>query len=304
MEKFRINPINYKADYIANLNKCFGNWGGEEEYKWGLERKVGPNFTDVLLIENEEDGVIAGSAVSYRTLSRDNISIDIGIMTGSWTLPAARRKGCFTKMIHCSKDLCQEKNVPFLTAFVTETNASSRRLESEGSYMFPTYHLFSPENDVPGEGVSLPQEVEQNEEVEEKIFDRFQQTQKGLLNFSYSFREFRSQYLNRVKKSYILRYGNEYAVLEDGNNEVKVLLLTHENLDIFKDFQQAISKWCHKNRGRRSFFFTTRKELANISEELGFENLPGYFTILSTGDENINYREKFRNLNINMADKM
>ena len=304
MEKIIINPENYRKDYIANLNACFGNWGGEVEYEWGLQRQVGPHQTDIMLIENEEDGVIAGSAVSYRRLEGLGDTFDIGIMTGSWTLPAARRKGCFTKMINCSRDLCQSNKVPFLTAFVTETNASSRRLESEGSFMFPTAHLFSPEERYKEQGIPQPEVIDLNEKVSRHIYNRLQESQKDLLSFSYSFEEFQSQYIKRIKEVTILKIGEDFAILEDGLNEMKILLLTFLNYSDFGFYQKAISNWCVKNRGRKSFFFTTKKELAGICEELGFENVPGYFTILKSTEIDIDYEKKFADLHINMADKM
>ena len=304
MEKFIINPEDYRQEYIANLNACFGRWGGEAEYEWGVQRQVGKHLTDIMLIENEEDGVIAGSAVSYRRLKGREESFDIGIMTGSWTLPAARKKGCFTKMIHCSRELCKDNHVPFLTAFVTETNASSRRLETEGSFMFPTAHLFSPEEFYEGEGIPHPQPVELHPEISQQIHKRVQETQKEFLTFSYSFEEFQSQYLERIKEVTVLKIKDDFAVLEDGQNEVKILLLTCKNNDNFRILQKAISNWCNRNRGRKSFFFTNRKELTVICEDLGFENVPGYFTILKSTDEDLDYKRKFADLHINLGDKM
>lgn len=304
MEKFVINPENYRKTYIENLNACFGNWGGEREYEWGLARQVGPHSTDIMLIENEEDGVIAGSAVSYRKLEKQDSSFDIGIMTGSWTLPAARRKGCFTKMIHCSRDLCKTNDVPYLTAFVTETNASSRRLRTEGSYMFPTAHLFSPEEPFKDQQNHHLQGIPLNKESARKVYDRTKETQKDLLSFSYSFDEFYSQYIERIKKVTILQIENDFVLLEDGQNEVKILLLTFGNKEDFRTYQKAVYNWCLSNRGRKSFFFSTRKDLTTICEELGFENVPGFFTISSSiGDDPID-EKKFEDLHINMADKM
>ena len=304
MENFIINPANYEQDYIKNLNICFGNWGGEKEYEWGLERKVGEHSTDIMLIENEEDGIIAGSAVSYRELRSKKNSLKIGIMTGSWTLPTARRKGCFTKIINCSKSLSNDNNVSFLTAFVTKTNASSRRLESAGSYMIPTFHLFSPQDKYKDEGQNEAEVLEANEENHRQIFERFQETQGNFLRFHYSPAEFQSQYLNRIKITTILKINEDYAILEDGKNEVKILLLTHKNIEDFENYIKTVSNWCLKNKGQKSFLFTTRKEIADLCIRLEFENIPGYYTILNTMKDSVNIEEKFRNLDINMADKM
>lgn len=304
MEKFIINPENYQSTYIKNLNECFNGWGGDREYDWVFNRKVGEYPADILLIQNEEDGVIAGSGISYRKLSGKDISFEIGIMTGSWTLPAARKKGCFTKMIHCSKDLCRENDVPFLTAFVTETNPSSRRLEAEGSFMYPTYHLFSPEVSFEDEDLPLTTVLRNKEEHYQKIYDTVQETQADFLNFSYTYQEFVGQYLERIKDTTVLKINEDFAILEDGVNEVKVLLLTYSNKGSLRTNIKAVTNWCVNNRSLKAFYFTTREEFRNVGDNLGFNITPGYFTILNSSDNKVDKERNFKSLNINMADKM
>jgi hypothetical protein len=304
MEKITINPEDYKEDYIENLNACFNGWGGAKEYEWGFNRKLGELPSDIMLIENDEDGVIAGSAVSYRKLSGKSASFDIGIMTGSWTLPAARKKGCFTKMIYCSKDLCKDKNVPFLTAFVTAVNPSSRRLETEGSYMLPTWHLFSPEILFEEEDGIKAEILHHDDKIYHTIYDTVQERQSEFLNFSYKFEEFVGQYLERIKKTTVLRILDDFAILEDGANEVKVLLLTYSDKESLKSNIKAVTDWCLTNKSSKAFFFSTRLEFKEVCESLDFQIAPGYFTILRSSDEKIEYEKRFENLNINMADKM
>jgi hypothetical protein len=304
MEKFIINPKDYQSQYIKNLNESFNGWGGEKEYEWAFKRKTGEHSSDILLIENEEDGVIAGSGISYRKLTDKDGSIDIGIMTGSWTLPAARKKGCFTKMIHCSKDLCKDKNVPFLTAFVTAVNPSSRRLETEGSYMLPTWHLFSPEVLFEEEGLPKAEIIKPDEKIYHTIYDTVQERQSEFLNFSYKFEEFVGQYLERIKKTIVLRMQDDFVILEDGANEVKVLLLTYSDKESLKSNIKAVTNWCLTNRSLKAFFFSTRPEFEEVCENLDFQIAPGYFTILRSFDEKIDYKKRFKGLNINMADKM
>ena len=304
MEKFVINPENYQSEYIKNLNECFNGWGGDREYNWVFNRKVGEHSADILLIRNEEDGVIAGSGISYRKMAGKEVSFYIGIMTGSWTLPAARKKGCFTKMIHCSKDLCEKKNVPYLTAFVTETNPSSRRLEAEGSFLFPTYHLFSPEVPFKDENIPHVEITQKKGDVYKTIYDTTQDKQSNFLNFSYTFDEFVGQYLERIKKTIVLKIDEDFAILEDGVNEVKVLLLTSSNEVALRNNIKAVTNWCFENKSLKAFFFTTREEFREIGENLNFTIAPGFFTILSSIDHKVPYDDVFNSLNINMADKM
>ena len=303
MEEFIINPKDYRAKYIQHLNECFNGWGGIQEYNWSLERKVGEKKSDIILIKNEEDGVIAGSAVSYRKLSKEGDVMDIGIMTGTWTLPAARRKGCFKKMIKISKELCRKKDVNFLTSFVTETNPSSKGMESVGSFMFPTFHLFSSE--IPFEEDNAKVEaIAHNNEIYKDLFDTVQKKQSNFLNFSYDLSEFVQQYIRRIKETTILAINNDFAILEEGSNEIKILLLTSSNVSSFKKNIKAVTNWCLKNKLRKAFFFTTRKELSEACLELDFENVSGYFTSLEVTDKDVPFEEIFGSLNVNMADKM
>ena len=305
MEKFIINPENYKSSYIENLNSCFNGWGAEMEYDWVFNRPIGKHPSDILLIKNDEDGVIAGSGITYRRLSGKSYSIEVGIMTGSWTLPAARRKGCFTKIINCSKDLCAQKDVPLLTAFVTESNPSCRRLRSEGSFLFPTYHLFSPEKLYLDDELPHPEVLNPSTILNKIIFETVQARQSGFISFQYNFEEFCGQYIKRIKKTTILGINNDFAILEDGTNEVKILLLTYEDEKTFRLNIKAVVNWIIDNTSKKAFYFTSRPQLRESCEKLEFENVPGYFTILSSrSDKRVPYGELADMLNINMADKM
>lgn len=297
------NPENYRERYIEHLNECFNGWGGIKEYEYFFNRKAGSHLPDLILIENDEDGVIAGSAVSYRKLTGPLFETEIGIMTGSWTLPAARRKGCFSKMIEASRELCKNKNIPYLTAFVTESNASRRRLKSAGSFMYPSYHLFSPENPFWNVNNDV-QVIEKSPNQNEKIFSRMIKTQEELLSFSYKFEEFTKQYLERIKGTTILQLGSDFAVLENGANEVKVLLLTYENVGSLKEHLKKVTNWCLRNKGKKAFLYSTRKEVFSACMELGFESGPGFFTILPAGENSPSIKDSIKNLNIQMADKV
>lgn len=304
MEKIVLNPAGYEAEYLEKLNECFNNWGGQREYYWGFNRQIGVHSTDFLIIKNEEEEVIAGSAVSYRKLEGRGKSIDIGIMTGSWTLPAVRGKGCFTRMIHESKDLCKEKNVPYLTAFVTETNASCRRLQSEGSFLFPTYHLFSPEFPFEEEGLPGTEVLQKDAGTNRAVYERVKESSAAFLHFSYNFEEFVGQYIERIKETTILKVNKDFVIIEDGQDEVKILLMTYLDEQTFSNNIMAITNWCLENRSKKTFYFSTRKEILDLCADLGFQNAPGYFTIMSVEDKNVQFEHEFKALKINMADKM
>ena len=125
------------------------------------------------------------------------------------------------------------------------------------------------------------------------------------MSFEYNQEEFLKQYIQRPKHPVILKINGDFAILEDGKNEIKILLITFSDLDKFRRNLKSVTNWCLENKGKKAFFFTTREELYNVCMEENFENLPGFFTILKTsGSEEIKYTNTFKALNINMADKM
>lgn len=303
MEKITINPENYQAAYIKYINECFNGWGQDKEYSWAFNRKIGDKSSDIMIIKNEEDEVIAGSAVTYRKLKApQGNTIDIAIMTGSWTLPKARGKGCFSKIIDLSKELAAKKEVPYLTAFVTESNASFRRLRDAGSELLPTSLLFSPEEPFAIADTLEVKAMEDSEEVVADIYSRFKHLHRNTLSYDYTPEEFYLQYIARPKKVEILKIGHEYAVVEETHNVIRPMLVTYDSLDQFEKMVQSLTNWALDNRSKKLLLFSTKKEVMDRCESLGFENMQGYFTILSTSEEAD--PQALMQLSINMGDKM
>lgn len=304
MENILINPENYQFEYIKNLNLCFNGWGDDILYNWVFDRKVGKYESDILVIKSDEGEVMAGSGITYRKLIKGDDLIDIGIITGSWTLPAARRKGCLAKFVEVSANLCREKNVDYITAFMMETNPSSRRLRAAGAFMFPTFHLFSPEEKFSDPGSVSLRERKKDPELLREIYNQMVVTQADKIHFDYQLEEFRKQYIHRPKESFILQINEDFAVMEESENAVKILLLTFPDTEEFITYIKKIANWCLENRNKKIFYFTSREEIGEICTRLGFENLPGFFTILKTNGREIEYSKEFEDLWINMGDKM
>lgn len=303
MENILINPLNFKDKYINYINQCFPNWGSDKDYNWVLNRTVGDKTSDIIIIKNEEDDVIAGSGITYRKLKiENNAEIGIGIMTGSWTLPKARGKGCFSKIISISKDICNQKGVPFLTAFVMESNPSFRRLSDAGALLIPTYHCFSKEVSYPNASkISIVKRVSK---VKSEIFCKFKNSQKNYLGFNYTPEEFFQQYIDRIRNIELLNIDEDYAIVEETENIIKVLFTTYGDLSSFEKNIQSIANWGLQNKSKKLLLFSTKKDIAEVLINLEFENLSGYFTILSTFKDTMVNKDMFKLLNINFGDKM
>ena len=134
--------------------------------------------------------------------------INIGIMTGSWTVPEARGQGCFTKIIEESLSLASDKGAGLLIAFLTESNASFRRLAGAGSSLFPTHYLFSNQNTPIPESGHVVSPVSDIKKGIETIFDNLRKHQDGLAHFTYTLKEWASQFWERPGEMELLHIGD------------------------------------------------------------------------------------------------
>ena len=302
MNIVEINPKNFEVKYLEYLNLCFPGWGTKKDFDWVFNRKIGKKKADIIIIKNEEGEVIAGSGITYRKIKNNKGNIFYtGTMTGSWTLPKARGKGCFTQIINLSKEICKQNNAPYLTAFVMETNPSYRRLKSEGSDLINSYTLFSPDDITIN--TDFKTELVKNVDLEliKHIFKSTLITSKKS-QYSYSFEEFNNQYYNKNKNVEILKVNNSFALIEEAHNVIKLNYFTSDcESTNYSNKIISLVNWIIKERGKKLMFFTTENKIKQTLKELGFSLLPGYFTILKT---NNSFMPTLQNLSIKMGDKM
>lgn len=126
--------------YLRGLNECFPGWGGDERFDWCFSRTMAGRLPDLFVIR-DGDALVAGSALTYRTLElTDGSRVRAAIMTGSWTLPAARGRGAFTRLATASLETAHEREASMMLGFVTAVNASRRALVTLGAGEIPTYY--------------------------------------------------------------------------------------------------------------------------------------------------------------------
>lgn len=275
MINIEINPKDAQPIFIENLNLCFPNWGDEKHFNYYFERKVNTYPPELILFRNADDEVIAGSGVSYRDISLDGHTIQqIGIMTGSWTLPKSRGMGCFTKMIETSKQLCKAKDVPLLTAFVTEDNASYRRLRDAGSTCVPANNYFF-ENEIEEnfdnfEVISFDLK---NTENLKKLRDAYY---KKRIGFTYTVSQFKSQFIDRIFPVEAYTYKGRYYIVEHANITKLLFVSQIDANEVFEFF-----KWLKYKFKKNVMLFSTDKAfIKNYGMKLNSKD--GFFTMLPT----------------------
>lgn len=269
--------------YLESLNECFPGWGSDEAFTWAFDRKPFAAPVADLMTLSEQHELLAGSAVSYRRIRlADERSAVAGIMTGSWTLPAARGRGCFTRIIQESLRLAGNHGAELLLAFVTEENASARQLLRAGASTVSTRYLILPVE----AGQVLKDKLNGKTAVpSEAHFLAWAHAREGSIHFSYDFKTWREQFLERPFPTRLVATPEgTFAVLEEHEEVWRIQALhapgTEAEMMCSLGAQAALE-------GKRLFAFTMDLGFAASLEEFGFIAKPGLLTIHRVqGDRN------------------
>lgn len=277
-------PPHEDARYLAALRSCFEGWGGEAHFDWYFRRPFGGHLADRFVIT--DDGAwIAGSGVSWRRLAGAGGTVrTVGIMTGSWTLPEARGRGCFKTIVAHSRDLCVERCADWLLAFVTRDNASRHALERAGAMMIATDYMWSQDGAAPPTSDRLAEAVPARPEpaLLEVLWRRHALLGEGALRFLYQDPEtWAGQLVERPLPTELLRVeGLGEALVE--RHPIFDRVLATIPLVPDKGLELACAVWARAlRRGRRFFAFTSRPdEAAALREACGLGGTPGFITLL------------------------
>ena len=293
-----INPENYETNYLNYLNTCFPNWGNKTTFDWIFNRKCGLKKADFLILKDDNDQVIAGSAVTYRKLKlADKSIVDIGIMTGSWTLPEARGKGCFSQIIEESKIICSKNKVSYLTAFVTDINASYRRLKEADFFEKTAINFFSNDTLFSISNSNKEFKFKNNDDLSIDFwFDNYLKSNENKSSFVYNKTAFETQYLNRINQAQSVSINQSFFLFEDTQTIIKLLFITDfdiENLQFF-------CNWIRETKNKKVMFFTSNAIEIEQLKNNNFTFVNGYLMIQNTTQNS----DIFNKLNINLGDKM
>lgn len=274
-------PASARAQYLAGLNACFHDWGGDDMYRWCFERGLSGQLPDLLGVQ-EQGRLVAGSAVSYRRAQvAGRTPFRVAIMSGSWTLPEARQRGYFTQMIDASRAVAAERGAALLLAFVTSTNPSYRRLAAARATHWETWYLGSSANMRVVTSTAAIQPVTDVRRGVAEILERLDAPSAQSIRFLYDADEWLSQFLARPIETEFLSVGTDgLAVIEKREDADRLLFFRGADDASFARALDALLERAAA-RGRTLSFFTTRRNWRNISTAAGFNCLPGYLVALT-----------------------
>jgi hypothetical protein len=176
--------------------------------------------------------------------------------------------------------LASRKKAALLLAFVTEKNASFRRLAKAGSSLFPTHYLFSDYNTPVPESGHVISPVPDVRKGVETVFEKLRKHQDGFVHFTYTLKEWESQFLKRPGTIEFLNVDDiGSAIIEKKGNFDRVLALSVKEESVFADCVKALLKRALMN-GQHLFLFTTSPSWKDECLKMGFGYSPGYLTAL------------------------
>lgn len=278
-----INPEGMDEEYLHCLNTCFPHWGGQAVFDWVFRRALPPDPLPDRFVLREDGQLLAGSTVTYRTVSLPNDStIRVGIMTGSWTLAAARGRGCFSRVIEESVRITQEREGTILLAFVTHDNPSCRQLQKAGAALFPTSYLIADPQAVSEEASaeSLLAEVEGDLKVD---MQHWAGERRSRCSFKYSsFDAWNGQFVNRPWETTVVRdKTGSFAVIEKHADTDRINALYAISKERERAFLNDLRRQA-SSEGRKLFAFSMDAKFIAHCKKMGLAEKPGFLTAMIT----------------------
>jgi GNAT superfamily N-acetyltransferase len=270
-----LNPPDAAGAYLRHLNASFGDWGDATRFRWAFERTASAPRADLMVL-SEGGETLAGSAVTYRAARLGTgAPFRVGIMTGSWTLPAARGRGCFTRVIQESVQLCREQGAALLLAFVTEDNASYRRLKESGAALIQTRYWIFPAAAASGAGSPLHTIGADAAALHAAHEAR---PDEGL-RFTYDREGWAGQFLKRSTPTEVVSSDAGTALIERAATTDRILAL-YPRAGLGPQLVAELHAQA-KAAGRGMFAFTDTGARTAWFEPLGLAPKPGFLTVIA-----------------------
>ncbi|MEQ8206561.1 MAG: GNAT family N-acetyltransferase [Woeseia sp.] len=275
------NPEGYGvADYVDLLNRSFNGSWTPRLYHWYMSRPYAGKTPDngVLMSDGQP---VSGAGVVYRQL-RDSEGriIDVGVITGAWTLPEARGHGYFTKVMQESAVHVGAQGCELLLGFVTDDNASGKGMRRAGAYMIPTTYLLSSTTSNPQTKhlEVTPAKVDAGE------LHALHNRHSAAAGYYYQHTDdWRSQFLERTNAVEVLRVGDEtIGIVEQTPGTDRLQWLGGDSRTYAACLASLSAR--AEARGRRFFGFGCGSWLKDCDNYPELEQRGGFITCLPAGE--------------------
>jgi GNAT superfamily N-acetyltransferase len=265
-----LNPRDREEEFLRGLNSSFSNWGGADRFAWAFRRSAGAGAPDLLTLA-AEGRLVSGTGISYRVVEGPGAQpFTIGILTGSWTLPAFRRRGAFSRLIEAARQRCGERGARCLLAFTTHWNPSFTALRAAGSVIQETWYLGfatgvtdTRHPEVKARGFRDPAKLAAAASLDKD----------DALHFAYPrVDHFAGQFLHRPVPTAVVEVAGALAILERGAAGETLLIAMADGGPRDSWWEHAVARLAESSAGRGLPFFayTTERSAAETCGRAGF----------------------------------
>lgn len=275
------NPAGYGvADYVDLLNRSFNGSWTPELYRWYMARPFAGKTPDngVLMRDGQP---VSGAGVVYRQLrDRGGRIVDVGVITGAWTLPEARGHGYFTQVMQESAAYVAAQGCELLLGFVTDDNASGKGMRCAGAWMIPTTYLLS--STTTGSEASYLK-VLPSDAGPEELYALHNLRSDATGYYYQHLDDWRSQFLERTYPVEILRVGEEtLAIVEQAPGTDRLQWLGGDSAQHASCLASLAAR--AQAADRQFFAFGCAPWLAGCNKHSELEQRGGFITCLPAGE--------------------
>jgi GNAT superfamily N-acetyltransferase len=276
-----VNPAALDAEVGPGfLTRCFATPWTEVLYRWYLRRSFAGEPPDRLILM---DGtrVVAVCGIVYRQLrTQDGAVHRVSIMVAGCTLPDARGRGCYARVLQAAVDRSVARGCAAVLGFVTADNATGRGLQRVGAAAIPSAYLVSRERAAGARpGVLRVRDAPVADDWPERAAGRLCAATASAAFHYPDASAWRAQIVDRPHGVQTLRVGASCrAVIEGVGDTDRLQWLDGDARERLPAIRTLVER--ARCRKRKFFMYSTSPHEVAAARRLGLAAHPGYMMVL------------------------
>lgn len=265
----------------AFLTRGFASPWTEVMYRWYLQRPFGGEPPDRLVMMEGARAVAACGLVYRQLRTPDGAVHRIGIAVAGCTLPSARGRGCYVRVLQAAVDQSAIRGCAAMLGFVRADNASGRPLERWGAAVIPSAYIVSRDHAPrPQAGFLRLRDAPVGDDWPVRAEAR-RHAGGPWAGFHYlEAGAWRSQMVDRPHGVHSVRIGATCrAVIESVDDTQRLQWLDGDERERLPAIRALVEY--ARRRGRKFFMYSTCPHEVAAARRLGLATHPGYMMALA-----------------------
>jgi hypothetical protein len=282
--KLLFEPTDHER-YLAGLNDCFPGWGDRAMYDWCFARTAGGPAPERMVFTDDDNEWVAGTGISFRTMRANGKRWLAGVMTGSWTLPAARGKGLFPAFIQETRRRVAHHGGVAVLGFAGDVQrASTRKLADAGSRCVPSTNAIGEAGDGDVTLATALHEHAATSADAASLYARWKARSEVRGGFAYDdLADFDGQLLRRALPLDIVQGPDDAIAVVERSPDTDRILFLDEGASDRADLLRALHGRA-TSRGRKLYAYGVGETAAHLYLRARLSPKAGFFTILPASE--------------------